>query len=151
MKNRIGLICALIPFILWGAGECLGGEILQVWPRQTQVKVKTSEPVLAGVPWAWSRDTLNIRFETKGLSGQAWRLWLSPHYTSSKVSPQVIRWEARPPLVSGRLAPNQRVLAGQGPIDGRPVVGNLVLWAEGEVPGAGIFPIQLEVILETLP
>ena len=54
-------------------------------------------------------------------------------------------------MISGTAIPDQRVLAGQGVVDGRLVQTSLVFWAQGRVPTAGVFPVQFDFILETLP
>ena len=43
-------------------------------------------------------------------------------------------------MINGTAAPDQRVLAGQGAVDGRLVQTRLVFWAQGELPQAGFFP-----------
>jgi hypothetical protein len=137
--------------MLGGASGSGAAEILEVWPRQIEIALLSPEVQQAGLTWGSLQSKINININTRLLGGQTWRLWLIPRSRPANVPVQVIRWQGLPPMISGIASPDQRVLAGQGIIDGRLVQTSLVFWAQGETPSAGKFPVQFDFILETLP
>lgn len=141
----------LLLLLLWGAAGAGAAEILEVWPVQTEIAALSPEIKKAGLTWGSLQSRINININTRLLRGQTWRLWLKPRNRPADLPVQLIRWEGRPPMISGTAAPDQRVLAGQGAIDGRVVQTNLVFWAQGDPPTAGVIPVQFDFILETLP
>lgn len=145
----------LILLLLWGPGVGRAADDFRTWPKQIYLTLQPEVPLQTPLPWGPGRKIVNIRIDTRRLSGQSWRLWIAPRAnleaTPSSLPAQVIHWEGRTPFQNGTLLPNQRVLAGQGPIRGQLVEGNLIFWARGDAPAAGHFPIQLDFILETLP
>jgi hypothetical protein len=98
---------------------------------------------------------LQIRIDTKLLRGSRWRLSLElvlPLESAGRTfRAQALSWTAQPPFVSRNLLPNQRVIVGEGPIDGRMVEGRLVWRAGGGIPSAEMFRGRVMVILEELP
>jgi hypothetical protein len=141
----------LILLLLWGPGGAGAGDLMQVWPLQIDIALLPPEASQAGLTWGTLQSKVNINLDTRLMGGQTWRLWLIPRSRPARLPVQVIRWEGKTPMVNGTAAPDQRVLAGQGPIDGRPVSASLVFWAQGDPPSAGNFPVQFDFILETLP
>lgn len=141
----------LILLLLWGAGGAGAGDLMQVWPLQIEIALLPQEASQAGLTWGTLQSKVNINLDTSLMGGQTWRLWLIPRSIPARLPVQVIRWEGRTPMVNGTASPDQRVLAGQGPIDGRLVSASLVFWAQGTPPSAGTFPVQFDFILETLP
>lgn len=144
-----GLILLLL--LLWGPGGVGGSDIMQVWPPQIEISLLPPEATQVGLTWGTLQSKININLDTRLMGGKAWRLWLIPRNRPVTLPVQVIRWEGRPPMISGTASPDQRVLAGQGVIDGRVVQASLVFWAQGKAPMAGTFPVQFDFILETLP
>jgi hypothetical protein len=169
MKSRLRWNKGLIIFLVWagglayagGLGHARGvggqpGGVLEIWPWQAELELHQPQAGQAGPqvgPLLWGRDreTLHIRIHTRGLSGRLWKLWALPHPGPAGNLVQVIHYEGQPPLMSGRLQPNQRTLVGHGHLDGRPVAADLMLWAQGHLKGGDRAPIQVEFILETLP
>jgi hypothetical protein len=98
---------------------------------------------------------LQIRIDTRLLRGSRWRVSLElvlPLESAGKMfRAQALSWTAQPPFVSSNLLPNQRVVVGEGPIDGRTVEGRLVWRAGGGIPSAQRFTGRVMVILEELP
>jgi hypothetical protein len=98
---------------------------------------------------------LQIRIDTRLLRGSRWRLSLelvAPLESAGKrFRPESLSWTAQPPFVSRNLLSNQRVVVGEGPIDGRTVEGRLVWRAGGTLPSAEMFRGRVMVILEELP
>lgn len=98
---------------------------------------------------------LQIRIDTRLLRGSRWRvsleLVLPLESAGKRFRPESLSWTAQPPFVSRNLLPNQRVIVGEGPIDGRMVEGRLVWRAGGGVPSAEMFRGRVMVILEELP
>jgi hypothetical protein len=98
---------------------------------------------------------LQIRIDTRLLRGTRWRVSLElvhPLESAGKrFRPESLSWIAQPPFISRNLLPNQRVMIGEGPIDGRIVEGRLVWRAGGGIPSAEMFRGRLMVILEELP
>jgi hypothetical protein len=98
---------------------------------------------------------LQIRIDTRLLRGSRWRVSLElvlPLESAGRTfKAQALSWTAQPPFVSRNLLPNQRVIVGEGPIDGRTVEGRLVWRAGGGIPSAEQFRGRVMVILEELP
>jgi hypothetical protein len=98
---------------------------------------------------------LQIRIDTTLLRGSRWRVSLElvlPLESAGRTfKAQTLSWTAQPPFVSRNLLPNQRVIVGEGPIDGRTVEGRLVWRAGGGIPSAEQFRGRVMVILEELP
>jgi hypothetical protein len=137
--------------LLWGPGTAGARDLLEVWPVQIEVSVLPPEAQQVSLTWGSLRSKVNINIDTAQTGGQTWRLWLIPRTYPANVPVEVIRWEGHPPMISGTAIPNQRVLAGQGVVDGRVVQATLLFWAQGRVPTAGVFPVKFDFILETLP
>jgi hypothetical protein len=142
---------AFILLLLWNPTPGWARNLLEIWPRQIQVEVLTPEAQQLGLSRGGMQSTINFAIDTRQVGGQTWRLWLIPRSRPANTPVEIIRWEGRPPMISGTAAPDQRVLAGQGAVDGRVVQTSLVFWAQGNVPRAGFFPVQFEFILERLP
>ncbi len=139
---------------------CLLG-LLGLTPDSLQISVDTIHLThqheaarRIGMPWMADSNYVNVRIDTRGLRGNAWRLWIQPRGLSGgnpAVPPQCISWEARTPFVNGTLQPQQRVLIGQGPIDGRVAQDNIIFFSRGQVNAAGVYNLPLEFILEVIP
>lgn len=145
----------------WVAGLLLGGlflglapawaDELKTWPAQIELTLAPEVSQRTGLPWDFTAATVNVRIKTKQLTGTTWRLWVAPRGEHSQFPVEVIGWAGQPPFVNGAAARDLRVLAGQGPIDGHEVNGNLTFSALGNAPEVGIFIVPLQFILETLP
>jgi hypothetical protein len=149
-RRRLGLL--LLPFLALTLGLAQD-SVLQL--SVDTIEVNLQHEVASGVaaPWMAGSNYVNVRIDTRSLRGRAWRLWIAPRGLSGgnpTVPPQMIRWEVRTPFVNGTLLPQQRVLAGQGAIDGRVVQDNFIFFAKGEAVAAGIFTLPLEFILEVV-
>ena len=98
---------------------------------------------------------LQIRIDTRLLRGSRWRVSLElvlPLESAGRTfRAEALSWTAQPPFVSRHLLPNQRVIVGEGPIDGRTVEGRLVWRAGGGGSSAEMFRGRVMVILEELP
>jgi hypothetical protein len=148
---RFGLL--LVPCLALALGFSRDAA-LQLSVDAIEVNLQPEIASRAGVPWMASGNYVNVRIDTRALRGRAWRLWIAPRGLSGgnpAVPPQVLRWEVRTPFVNGTLLPQQRVLAGQGAIDGRVVQDNFVFFARGDATAAGIYTLPLEFILEVVP
>jgi hypothetical protein len=141
----------LILLLLWSPGVAGARDLMEVWPLQIEVSILPPEAQQADLTWGSLQSKINLNIDTSQIGGKTWRLWLIPRSRPANLPVEVIRWEGRPPMISGTAAADQRVLAGQGVIDGRLVQTSLVFWAQGRVPTAGVFPVQFDFILETLP
>ena len=149
--RRLGLL--LLPFLVVALGLS-PVSVLQLSVDSIEVNLQPEVASGVGAPWMASSNYVNVRIDTRSLRGRAWRLWIAPRGMSGgnpAVPPQVIRWEVRTPFVNGTLLPQQRVLAGQGAVDGRVVQDNFIFFARGEATAAGIFTLPLEFILEVVP
>jgi hypothetical protein len=142
---------ALILLLLGSPGGAAARDLLEVWPVQIEISLLPPEASKVALTWGTLQSKVNINIDTRLMGGKTWRLWLIPRSRPANLPVQVIRWEGRPPMISGTASPDQRVLAGQGVIDGRLVQTSLIFWAQGRTPTAGIFPVQFDFILETLP
>jgi len=140
---------ALILFLLWSPGAAGARNLLEVWPVQIEISLQPPGVQQASLIWGSLQSKININIDTGLMSGKTWRLWLIPRSRPANLPVEVIRWEGRPPMIGGTASPNQRVLAGQGIIDGRLVQANLVFWAQGKTSSAGTFPVQFDFILAT--
>jgi hypothetical protein len=150
-RRRLGLL--LLPFLVLTLGLSKD-SVLQLSLDTIEVNLQPEVASRVAAPWMASSNYVNVRIDTRSLRGRAWRLWLSPRGLSGgnpTVPPQMIRWEVRTPFVNGTLLPQQRVLAGQGAIDGRVVQDNFIFFARGDATAAGIFTLPLEFILEVVP
>jgi hypothetical protein len=143
----------LLPGLLLALG-LTADSVLQISVDTINLNLRPEIAARTGMPWMASTNYINVRIDTRSLRGNVWRLWLEPRGLSGgnpSVTPQMISWQARTPFVNGTLLPQQRVLAGQGPIDGRVVQDNIVFFAQGDATSAGTFNLPLEFILEVLP
>jgi len=150
-RRRLGLL--LLPFLALTLGLSQD-SVLQLSVDSIEVSLQPEVASRMGAPWMASSNYVNVRIDTRSLRGRSWRLWIAPRGLSGgnpAVTPQVIRWEVRTPFVNGTLLPQQRVLAGQGALDGRVVQDNFVFFARGDATAAGIFTLPLEFILEVVP
>jgi hypothetical protein len=145
------LFGVLILFLIAVPGIATGRELLEIWPLQIEVAVLNPEAQRAGFNQGSLQSKINLNIDTAQTGGRTWRLWLTPRHPPADLPVQVIRWEGRPPMINGSASPDQRVLAGQGVVDGRLVQTSLFFWAQGVMPGAGTFPVQFDFILEALP
>ncbi|MBM4302050.1 MAG: hypothetical protein FJ121_11120 [Deltaproteobacteria bacterium] len=149
-RRRLGLL--LLPFLVLALGFSKESA-LQLSVDTIEVNLQPEVASRVGAPWMASSNYVSVRIDTRSLRGRAWRLWIAPRGLSGgnpTVPPQVIRWEVRTPFVNGTLLPQQRVLAGQGAVDGQVVQDNFIFFARGEATGAGIFTLPLEFILEVV-
>jgi len=144
----------LVVLIAVGIG-CLSSyasaQNLDVFPETVRVEVAAAG--LEGP--ARAEQDLIIRFETAGMQGSTWRLWLEmvapPQSQEGTLPLELLTWQARRPFISGTLLPNERVLVGEGPIDGRPVSGRLIWSVQGQPPRPGSYIGRLQLILEEWP
>lgn len=151
MKIGLSWGVALLILLPGWSSPVIAGKLLEVWPRQIQVEVLPPGSQQLGLSRGGLAATINLAIDTRQLGGQQWRLWLVPRSRPAETPVEIIRWEGRPPLISGTAVPDSRVLAGQGTVDGRVVRSTLVFWTQGDLPRAGFFPVQFEFILERLP
>lgn len=127
------------------------GQALEVFPRCVELEVRTT-----GMEnFESSRDFLQIRIDTSQLSGRKWRLWIQtavpPESLGRRYRPEALSWTARPPFISGRLLSNDKVLVGEGPINGQIFEGRLI-WKVNEAPlQASRYRGRIVLILEELP
>jgi hypothetical protein len=142
---------ALIVLLFWCSEAAGAPNLLEIWPRQIEVEVLPLEAQQLGISRGSFQSTINLSIDTRQLGGQTWRLWIIPRGRPANTPVELLHWEGRPPMINGTAAPDQRVLAGQGAVDGRLVQTRLVFWAQGEVPQAGFFPVHFDFILERLP
>lgn len=124
---------------------------LEVFPSAITLELKPTDFDQAES----TQGFLQIRIDTRLLRGSRWRVSLElvlPLESAGRTfKAQAVSWTAQPPFVSRNLLPNQRVIVGEGPIDGRTVEGRLVWRAGGGIPSAEQFRGRVMVILEELP
>jgi len=98
---------------------------------------------------------LQLTVDTRVLRGSRWRLWIQtlipPEYSGMRFNPEAISWTAQSPFVNGRLLPSQRVLVGEGPINGDRFNGRLVLRANEDAPTSGEYRGSFILALEEIP
>ena len=97
---------------------------------------------------------LQVTVDTSVLQGNRWCLWLEtlipPEYSGMRFSPEAISWTAQPPFLNGRLLSTQRVLVGEGPINGNRYNGRLVIRANEDAPTSGEYRGSFVLILEEI-
>jgi hypothetical protein len=128
-----------------------GAQTLEVFPKTLELESPTAGLVEA----SGEREFLDIRFDTRGLQGERWQLWIEvtapPESMGVRLPPEILVWTARPPFINGILLPDRPVLVGQGPIDGRPVRGRLIWRVDESAPAAGDFRGSILLTLEVFP
>jgi hypothetical protein len=140
--------------LLWflAVPSSLGAQALQLFPHTISMEI-----VPTGMDtFESTQDYLQIRIQTDLLQGSKWRLWIEmvtpPESFGQAYSPEALSWTARPPFISRSMLPDQKVLVGEGPIDGRRVEGRLVWHATKSAPPApGAFRGRMVFTLEELP
>ena len=148
------ILFLLLPLLALTLGLSPTGSPLDLSMAAIEVNLQPERPGRVEWPWASKGNYVTVRIDTRLLRGVSWRLWLAPRGLSGGnpgVTPQMVRWEARAPFVNGSLLPQQRVLAGQGPIDGRVLQENFFFFARGEAQSAGDQTLPVDFILEVLP
>lgn len=146
MMRWIILLLVLVAFPFYAVGQTL-----ELFPRTMRLEIR---PVGLDT-FESSEDFLQIRIETRSLRGSRWRLWIQmivpPESFGKRFRPEALCWIARPPFISGTLLSNEKMLVGEGPIDGRTVEGRLVWQARAEPPTAGEYRGRVLLILEEWP
>jgi len=142
-------IVFLLCFVLFPSAAF--GQALELFPRTINLEMR---PVGLDL-FKSTEGFLQIRIETRSLHGSRWRLWIKmvvpPESFGKRFRPEALSWRARPPFISGSLLSNEKVLVGEGPIDGRRVEGRLV-WQAREGPStAGEYKGRIMLILEEWP
>ena len=98
---------------------------------------------------------LQVTVDTRALRGSRWRLWfetlIPPEYSGMRFKPEAISWTAQSPYLNGRLLSTQKVLVGEGPINGDTFNGRLVLRADEDTPTSGEYRGSFVLILEEIP
>lgn len=127
------------------------GQALEIFPRTIDLEIRAVGLDL----FKSSEDFLQIRIETRSLNGKKWRLWIKivvpPESFGKRFRPEALSWTARSPFISGSLLPSEKVLVGEGLIDGRTVEGRLVWRAKEGTQTAGKYRGRVMLILEELP
>lgn len=129
-----------------------GAQALDLFPRTIGIEIRPT-----GMDaFESTEDFLQIRIQTDFLQGGRWRLWAEmvspPASFGHEYNPEALSWIARPPFISRSMLPHQKVLVGEGPIDGRTVEGRLVWRATREAPASpGPFRGRVLFSLEELP
>ncbi|MGE5310856.1 MAG: hypothetical protein ACM3MN_03865 [Nitrospirota bacterium] len=146
MIRWIALLLCLCLFPFAGAAKQL-----EVFPSAITLELKPTDFDQVES----TQGFLQIRIDTRLLRGSRWRVSLElvlPLESAGRTfKAQALSWTAQPPFVSRNLLQNQRVIVGEGPIDGRTVEGRLVWRAGGGIPSAEQFRGRVMVILEELP
>jgi hypothetical protein len=147
------ILILLLPLLALVLGFS-GGSPLDLSMDLIEVNLQPELPSAVELPWAAKGNYVTVRIDTRLLRGTSWRLWIAPRGQSGGnpgITPQMVRWEARAPFVNGSLLPQQRALAGQGPIDGRVLQDNFIFFARGDAQSSGSFTLPVDFILEVLP
>jgi hypothetical protein len=145
----IRLVLSLLCFVLFPS--VAGSQVLQVFPRTIDLRVSASglDQVVS------TEDFLQIRIDTRLLQGSRWQLSIQlvtpPESFGKTFRPEVLSWTARPPFISRNLLPNQKVIIGEGPINGRVFEGRLIWRAGDGALSAGDYRGRIMLILEEIP
>ena len=145
----IRLVLSLLGILL--LPSLASAQALQVFPRTIDLEISDLglEQVESTV------DFLQIRIDTRLLQGSRWQLSIQlvtpPESFGKTFRPEVLSWTARPPFISRNLLPNQKVIIGEGPINGRVVEGRLVWRAGDGALSAGDYRGRIMLILEEIP
>lgn len=145
----IRLVLSLLGILL--LPSLASAQALQVFPRTIDLEISDLglEQVESTV------DFLQIRIDTGLLQGSKWRLSVEvtvpPESFGKTFRPEVLSWTARPPFISRNLLPNQKVIIGEGPINGRVVEGRLIWRAGDGALSAGDYRGRIMLMLEEIP
>jgi hypothetical protein len=143
------LVLSLLYFVLFPS--VAGSQVLQVFPRTIDLRVSASglDQVVS------TEDFLQIKIDTRLLQGNRWKLSIQlvapPESFGKTFRPEALSWTARSPFISRNLLPNQKVMIGEGPINGRVVEGRLIWRAGDGAPLAGDYRGRIMLILEEIP
>ena len=98
---------------------------------------------------------LQVIVDTRVLRGSRWRLWfetlIPPEYSGMRFRPEAISWTTQPPFLNGRLLSTERVLVGEGPINGKRFNGRFVIRSDEDTPTSGEYRGSFILILEEIP
>jgi len=145
----IRLVLSLLGILL--LPSLVSAQALQVFPQTIELEVSDLglEQVESTV------DFLQISIDTALLQGSKWRLSVEvtfpPQSFGKTFRPESLSWTARPPFISRNLLPNQKVIIGEGTINGRVVEGRLVWRAGDGALAAGDYRGRIILILEEIP
>ena len=140
----IRLVLSLLGILL--LPSLVSAQALQVFPQTIELELEQVESTV---------DFLQISIDTALLQGSKWRLSVEvtfpPQSFGKTFRPESLSWTARPPFISRNLLPNQKVIIGEGTINGRVVEGRLVWRAGDGALAAGDYRGRIILILEEIP